>query len=154
MEYGGKCLILFFDFCILWCVSDDYISFVMSKEIYGYNFCDVVDFVFEIFGMGDFYVVDIQNNVIVIGDYIFMIYRIVVEFYQFVCDIRVCYWDYFNRQREVVQNIDCFSVIDNIYKFFGNCCDDFFMCQCCIVIFDYVVFWVDFISIIDIDVQF
>lgn len=111
----------------------------------------LVEFVFQFFWIGDLQVVDVQDLVVVVGDYVFVLGWLVVGYVvDLVGDQVVCYWDYFYWQWEFVQYWYLFVWVDDVDEVFVGFGDDFFVGQCGVVVFDQVFVWVVFVGVIDV----
>lgn len=93
--------------------------------------------------------VDVQNDVVVVGDYVFVLCWLVVGYFQdLVCYEVVCYWDDFYWQWEVVQYFDLFVWVDDVDEVFVGFGNDFFVGQGSVIVFDQVFVVVVFVGVV------
>src|SRR5690606_11532776 len=136
------------------CTENQLVSRSYSEQPIGNNAGDLIQLGFCCAWINDVQIVNIEDNVAVVGDESFPVNRITTQFDDLACYMASGHGDDFDRKREISEHIHQFASICNTHKFACYCCDDFFARQCSTATFDQLQKTIGFIGTIYINSNF
>lgn len=121
-----------------------------GKQTVGHHAHDVVQLRFQLDRLGNLQVVDVEDDVAVVGDKTVAVHRIAAQFHDLPRHMAAGHGNHFHRQRKTAQYRHLLGSIGNADKFLRHGGDDFFPRQCAATALDQAQVGIGFIGAIHI----